>query len=732
MSILSQHSFTNHPHDSTGQLQNAWIGRSIGDSSRYRLDQRLGSGGMGEVYLATDTRLGKPVALKLLKQSLAIAEDTDLRERFERECSICAALKSPHIVQVTDYGVTAEGYPFYIMEYLQGQTLGELLATQPRLSVERTCNIMTQVCDGLRLAHSGVVLWSAETGESERIKVVHRDLKPANLILVSSALGELVKIIDFGIAQIRSLENELTSATTLFMGTCHYASPEQFNLSAKVDERADIYSLGMILYEMLAGTDPFGLDFRTRRVTNDAWLTAHARKSPISLQMQPDCQDISSSLESIVMRCLEKRPDDRFASVAELSEALQAVSAGASVDFWLSSTAISSSTAIKETQRQNTGFADAPRLNARSIPTPAWLLLGGAMLALSVAITLPQLLRSGNSLTPNQSIDSTSFSLNTHQLSPVKTLSENPAQSRPIWAAVLSPDRRTLISGGEDRDLFDDRFFPVKIWNFNTPEAPNTLNGGHTASIYSLSQSQDGQTLASGSADNTIKIWDVPTGKLLRTLQGHKAPVWSVVLSRDGKTLISGSADNTIKIWDVSTGTVLHTLTEHTNIVYSVALSPDQQTIVSGSQDFTIKLWNAKTGELIRTLSQPEGHLNTVRAVAISPDGQQIASASWEKNIKLWNLQTGRLLRTLNGHSDKVVAIAFLNNQTLASGSLDHSLRIWDTQTEKFQEIQEAHADWVLSVAAGTEQTFGAEQTLLSTSQDKTIKVWQWTTLSSN
>ncbi|NJR40113.1 MAG: serine/threonine protein kinase [Leptolyngbyaceae cyanobacterium CSU_1_4] len=170
---MSQHSFSNP--------SSMWLGRFVGDNNRYRLDELLGGGGMGEVFLAMDTRLGKPVALKLLKESLAIANDTDFRERFEKECSICAALKSPHIVQVTDYGVTSEGYPFYVMEYLQGQTLGDVMASEQRLSIERTCNIMSQVCDGLRLAHTGVTFWDTKTGTSEQIKIVHRDLKPANI-----------------------------------------------------------------------------------------------------------------------------------------------------------------------------------------------------------------------------------------------------------------------------------------------------------------------------------------------------------------------------------------------------------------------------------------------------------------------------------------------------------------------------------------------------------------------
>jgi len=133
-----------------------WIGRTLGDRQRYRLDKRLGGGGMGDVFLAMDTLIGQQVALKLIKDTLV--GSGELRKRFEREVSVCAALKSDNIVEVNDYGVTPEGYPFYVMQYLQGQTLGQLLRREKRLKVERTVSIISQVCEGLRLAHAGVSL----------------------------------------------------------------------------------------------------------------------------------------------------------------------------------------------------------------------------------------------------------------------------------------------------------------------------------------------------------------------------------------------------------------------------------------------------------------------------------------------------------------------------------------------------------------------------------------------
>jgi serine/threonine-protein kinase len=304
--------------------QDNWIGRSIGDRQRYRLESHLGSGGMGDVFVAMDTLLGKQVALKLIKEKLI--ESTALRKRFEREVALSAALKSDHIVNVSDYGVTPQGHLFYVMDYLPGQSLGQLLRQQQRVDIERTVNIITQVCEGLQLAHEGVTLWWNGATTSEHVKVVHRDLKPDNIFLVPTVLGELVKILDFGIAKIRNETVEYTNLTSMFVGTFHYAAPEQFEIEADLDERADIYSLGIILYEMLSGTDPFGLGFSTQEnmISGMSWVFAHASKPLVPLRLQPGLSHLSPQLEAIVMRCLQKSPQERFASVAQLNQALQA------------------------------------------------------------------------------------------------------------------------------------------------------------------------------------------------------------------------------------------------------------------------------------------------------------------------------------------------------------------------------------------------------------------------
>jgi serine/threonine protein kinase len=303
----------------TSSPSDLWLDRFLGEHDRYHLKVRLGGGSMGDVYLATDTRLGHQVALKILKGELMRTEN--LGQRFEREAELCAALRSEHIVAVADFGITPEGYPFYVMEYLQGQTLGQLMRQTGRLTVDDAVNIATQICQGLALAHAGVLL----PQQGERIRVVHRDLKPENIFLTETSLGLLVKLLDFGIAKIQPEDRDKTDHTAIFIGTYHYASPEQIDIHRDLDGRSDIYSLGVILYEMLSGTDPFGLSAEMTQVSSIAWAMAHQSKSPLPLRQQPDGQGIPDQLEAIVLTCLAKRPQDRFASVQELRQALQSV-----------------------------------------------------------------------------------------------------------------------------------------------------------------------------------------------------------------------------------------------------------------------------------------------------------------------------------------------------------------------------------------------------------------------
>jgi eukaryotic-like serine/threonine-protein kinase len=306
--------------------EGTWKLRFADQRQRYRIERCLGRGGMGEIYLATDTLLGKPVALKLSKASLSDAQQ--LRERFEQEVNLCAALQSIHVVQVSDYGITPEGCPFFVMEYLEGQTLAQVLQRERQLSVQRAIAIAQQICSGLRLAHQGILLQRQGASQSEFVQFAHRDLKPDNIFLVPMALGELVKILDFGVAEIVSHPTIGVPKSRTFAGTFRYAAPEQLSENGCLDGRVDIYGLGLLLYEMLSGVDPFGLGQHVSDSAANQWFKAHLAMQPLPLLTQPGCECLPAALEAVVLQCLQKQPCDRYATVDELSYALQQIVVG--------------------------------------------------------------------------------------------------------------------------------------------------------------------------------------------------------------------------------------------------------------------------------------------------------------------------------------------------------------------------------------------------------------------
>jgi eukaryotic-like serine/threonine-protein kinase len=266
---------------------------------KYRVEHVLGIGGMGVVVAATHLQLGQPVAIKFMLP--AALKDKESVERFVREARSAAQLKSEHVARVLDVGTLETGAPYIVMEYLEGITLDRFLDEGNTLSIGEAVEFTIQVCEAVAEAHVR--------------GIVHRDLKPTNLFMTKGAdKRPLIKVIDFGLSKTLGANSRKITRDFSIMGTPTYMSPEQLRSTSDVDTRTDIWALGVVLYELLTGHVPFHAD----AVAEVCALVLASPPRPI----HEVHRDVPPELAAVIMRCLEKEPNHRFATVAELAEAL--------------------------------------------------------------------------------------------------------------------------------------------------------------------------------------------------------------------------------------------------------------------------------------------------------------------------------------------------------------------------------------------------------------------------
>ncbi|MFH0981760.1 MAG: protein kinase [Planctomycetota bacterium] len=713
----------------------------------YTILREIHRGGQGVVYQALQQGTKRKVAIKAMREG-PFAGRHD-KARFEREVEILGQLNHPNIVAIHDSG-TAGGSFYFVMDYISGRPLDVWIASGKR-TIEETLRLFAKICDAVNAAHLR--------------GVIHRDLKPGNIQIDGN--GE-PHILDFGLAKVATplissplrgdeAGGPVMTITGQFMGSLPWASPEQAEgMPSKIDTRTDVYSLGVVLYQMLTGKFPYEVIGNMRDVLDRIMRAEPARPSTVRKQ-------INDEVETIVLKCLSKERERRYQTAGELArdvghylkgEAIEAkrdsalyvlrkqlrrykvpVAVAALFVIVLSVSTVAlyvmygnqsrerqrteqqrdRAVAAEEQQSRERERADVERDAAVTARSEAEARRREAELQAYIAniSAADTALRAGEIATVGRRLNAAPLELRNWEWRYLNAWSDRSmatlrGHEHEVDSVAFTPDGTRVASGSWDNT--------VKLWDAASGAEVATLRG-HEGSVPSLAFSPDGTRLASGSQDNTVKLWDVASGAEVATLRGHENGVTSVAFSPDGTRLASGSWDKTVKLWETATGNEPLTLRGHTRSVASVAFSPDSTRLATGSEDRTVKLWETATGNELLTL---RGQAKGVRSVAFSPDGTRLATGSLDQTVKLWETATGNELLTLRGQAKGVSSVAFSPDGTrLATGSWDKTVKLWDVASGAEVATLRGHEGAVSSVAFSPDGT-----RLASGSWDRTAKLW--------
>lgn len=720
----------------------------------YKLLKILGEGGFAVVYLAEQQRpVKRRVAVKVIKPGM---DTKQVVARFEAERQALALLDHPNVAHVYDAGTTELGRPYFVMEHVKGMQITEH-CDRHKLTVEERLELFVQVCDAVQHAHHK--------------GIIHRDLKPSTILVFFEAQKALPKVIDFGVA--KAISQPLTERTLVtehgeFIGTPAYMSPEQAEMTTQdIDTRSDIYSLGVVLYELLTGALPFdvktlhegGVDHirhvireeepktpstRLSSLGEDAETVAERRRTEVRTLVRR----LKTELEWIPLKAMRKERTRRYRSASEMADDIQNYLSGNPLIAGPETTTYK----VQKFVRRHAGSvvtvaivavtivlgllvstsmyfkAEKARVEADAARQKEAASRTTAEEAKKVAEERAEAYRRSlyvNHIKLAQESYSQSDTRRTREI-----LSECPVDLRgwewhrlshtldqscmilkghrvSAQSTAFSPDGRLIASGSQDNT--------IKIWDSATGSEVLTLHG-HKHGISSLAFSPDGKQILSGSYDNTIRVWDVATGVEVRKLRGDQG-VRSVAFGPKGKRIVSGGWERIVKVWDTESGAEVVTLRGHQGCVRSAVFSPNGKRIVSASDDQTIKIWDAESGTEIITL---QGHQGNVTSVAFSPDGEKIVSASNDKTVKVWDAEPVAELITLYGHESGVLCVAFSSDgKQVASGGRDRMIRVWDSSNAAEIMTLLGHEATINSIAFSPKG-----DRLISASDDGTIRVW--------